>query len=348
MQKVYGRVAGWGCYIPKRKVSNHELAQSLDTSHEWIVRRTGIFSRHIASNDETTSRMAIEAARRALDTAQLDPLELDMIILTTNTPDYLVAPSPSSQLQHGIGAIDVPAFTLAAGCTGYLYGLSVAQNFIGSGMAQNVLIVGSERVSQYVDWQDRSTAVLFGDGAGALILQATTQSCGPQHFVLGSDGSGAESIMVPSGGSVDPFSAGTLAARSQYVTMKGREVFKFAARKMTESCQEVLALADLEIDGIDWMIPHQANHRIITAGARELGMPLERCVINLNRYGNTSVASIPIGLCEGIESGEIGMDDTLLLVAFGAGLTWGACLLELAPLSLKQEEVINSRIPALI
>ncbi|MCB0037685.1 MAG: ketoacyl-ACP synthase III [Anaerolineales bacterium] len=341
MNKPYGRVIGWGKYVPETVITNHDLEKTLDTSHDWIVKRTGIHSRRVAAEGETTSSMAIQAARQALETADLQSAELDLIIMATNTPDHLVAPSPASLVQQAIGAADVPAFSLSAGCTGFIYALSVAQQFISAGVYQRVLVIGAELLSRFVDWEDRRTAVLFGDGAGAVILQATAEPCGPQHFVLGSDGQGAEHIMVPAGGAADPFSAEVLANRSHFVTMNGSEVFKFATRKFGDSCRQVLAQAHLDIADIDWVVSHQANERIIKAGARDLGVPLERCLLNVGKYGNTSTASIPILLCESIESGHIQPADKLLLVAFGAGLTWGACLLQLAPVPLERGQHMN-------
>lgn len=335
MSKPYGRVIGWGKYVPETVITNHDLEKTLNTSHDWIVKRTGIHSRHVAAAEETTSSMAIAAALQALETADLHPTELDLIIMATNTPDHLVAPSPASLVQQAIGAADVPAFSLSAGCTGFIYALSVAQQFISSGVYQHILVIGAELISRFVNWADRRTAVLFGDGAGAVILQATAEPCGAQHFVLGSDGSGAEHIMVPAGGSAAPFSAEVLSDQSYFVTMNGNEVYKFATRKFSESCRQVLAQANLEIDDIDWIMSHQANKRIIKAGARDLGVPLERCLLNVDKYGNTSTASIPILLCESIQSGRVQQTDKLLLVAFGAGLTWGACLLQLAPVRPK-------------
>ena len=299
--KKYGRIVGWGKYLPDRVLSNHDLAKTLDTSDEWIVKRTGIQTRHIAAPEETTSSMATQAARQALATANLAPTDLDLIILTTNTPDYLVAPSPSSQVQHALGATNVPAFTLSAGCTSFIYALSVAHQFIAAGTHQNIMVIGAELISRYVNWEDRKTAVLFGDGAGAIILQATTERCGPQHFVLGSDGSGADLIKVPTGGSAEPFQADNRANQYPFLEMNGHEVFKFATRKFKESCRDVLAQANMDADEIDWVISHQANRRIIRAGVRELGISMDRCLLNLDKYGNTSTASIPIALCEGIE-----------------------------------------------
>ena len=331
LNKKYGRLVGWGKYIPEQIITNDDLAKTLDTSDEWIVKRTGIHTRHVAASTETTSSMATKASQEALVSANLAPTDLDLIILTTNTPDYLLAPSPSSQVQHALGATNVPAFTLAAGCTSFIYALSVAQQFISTGTHQNILVIGAELISRYVNWEDRKTAVLFGDGAGAIILQATNEQCGPQHFVLGSDGSGADLIKVPAGGSAEPFRPEMIANQSAYLEMNGHEVFKFATRKFKEGCRDVLAQANLAADEVDWVISHQANRRIIRAGARELGISMQRCLINLDKYGNTSTASIPIALCEGIESGQIQPHHKLLLVAFGAGLTWGACYLQVAP-----------------
>jgi 3-oxoacyl-[acyl-carrier-protein] synthase-3 len=323
-----GRVVGWGAYVPERVLTNFELEKMVDTTDEWIVRRSGIRERHIAAPEETTASMAINAARAALARANLAPADLDLIIVATTSPDYLTPPV-SSQVQHELGAANVPAFVVETGCTGFVYALTTAYQFIGTGAYRTVLVIGVEMLSRHTNWQDRSTCVLFGDAAGAVIVQATDGPGGLQGFVLGSDGSQYRQIIVPGGGTAEPLTCEAMSEGRQFIQMNGREVFKFATRVVGRACLEALAKAGLTLDDVDWIIPHQANQRIIEAAARDLGLPLHRFVINIDRYGNTSAASIPLALSEGLESGRISADDTLLLVSFGAGLTWGAAVVEL-------------------
>lgn len=326
----YGRVIGWGMYAPERVITNDELAQRLDTSDEWIQQRTGIRERRVAAADETTSTLAVNAARRALDRAALAPADLDLIVIATSTPDHF-APAVSSIVQDQLGAVDTPAFVLTNGCTGFVYGLVTAQQFIASGAYRTVLVVGVELLSRFMNWDDRSTAVLFGDGAGAFILRATDEPCGVRGFVLGSDGSQHEQLILPAGGSADPFSAEVLSEGRHYLRMNGREVFKFATRVIGPASREALEHSGLALGDIDWIVPHQANQRIIEAAARQMNVPLDRFLINIDRYANTSAASIPLALAEALDDGRVATDDRVLLVAFGAGLTWGAVVLELAP-----------------
>ncbi len=330
MTDIYGRVTGWGAYTPAKIVTNHELAQTLDTSDDWIVQRSGIHQRRIAAEHETTSSMCVEASRQALARAHLAPADLDLIIVATSTPDYFTPPV-SSQVQHALGAHDVPAFVLTTGCTGFVYALTTAYQFVHTGTYRNILVVGAELLSRFVDWRDRSMCVLFGDAAGAVVIQATGERCGLQSFVLGSDGSQGEHIIMPSGGSARPFGAEVLAEGAHYIQMNGREVFKFASRVVGRACQQALHQAGLGMDDIDWIIPHQANLRIIEAAARDMRLPLDRFIINIDQYANTSAASIPLALAENLNNGRIRPDDRLLLVSFGAGLTWGAAVLQLAP-----------------
>jgi len=330
MQQKYARVVGWGAYVPERVVTNHELAQTVDTSHEWIVQRSGIHERRIVADHETTSTLAIKASQAALKEANMEPTELDLIIVATSSPDYLTPPV-SSQVQEGIGATDVPAFVLVTGCTGFIYSLATACQFIATGTYKNILVIGVEILSRHINWQDRSTCVLFGDASGAVILQATDEPCGLLGFVLGSDGSLSQHIIVPAGGSAEPPSLETLANNRHYIHMNGRQVFKFATRIIGPATQQALAQANLTLDDIDWIIPHQANLRIIQAAAKLMQQPLSRFIINLQQYGNTSAASIPLALCENIDNGRIKLDDKLLLVAFGAGLTWAAAVWQMRP-----------------
>lgn len=326
----YGQITGWGAYAPSNVVTNYDLEKTLDTSHDWIVQRTGIYERRIAGKDETTKTLAVKAAQQALHRAQLAPTELDMIIVATSTPDHLI-PALANQVQHEIGAVNVPAFQLGAGCAGFIYALTTAYQFISSGTYQNILIVGAELLSRFLDWRDRSTCILFGDAAAAFVMQRTTQPCGLKSVVLGSDGGLAHHLLVPAGGTAEPFAPDTYANGRQYATMNGQEVFKFATRVIAQSSRQAVAKANLTFDDIDWIIPHQANFRIIESGARQLDMPLDRFIVNIQHYANTASASVPLALIEALESGKIQLHQNLLMVAFGAGLSWGAAVLQMQP-----------------
>ena len=332
MSNKNGQIVGWGSYVPERVLTNEDLAQMVDTSDEWIIRRSGIRTRHVAASHETTATMAIAASQDALQKARLSPNSLDLIIVATSTPDYFTPPV-SSQVQDALGASDVPAFVLTTGCTGFVYALATAYQFIGTGAYRNILVVGVEMLSRFTDWEDRATCVLFGDAAGAVVVQATEQPCGLEGFVLGSDGSQGQHIILPAGGSASPFSQTDPASRDHYIKMNGREVFKFASKVVGKSCRQALEQAGRHMDEVDWIIPHQANLRIIQAAAREMDLPLDRFIINIEKYGNTSAASIPLALAEALESGRVKPTDRLLLVSFGAGLTWGALLTQLAPVA---------------
>ena len=330
MHTRYGRIVGWGKYVPQKIVTNFDLEKTLDTSNEWIVQRTGIRERRIAAPHETTATMAVEASRAALHQANLQPTDLDLIITATTTPDYLTPPV-SSQIQHMLGAAHIPAFVLVTGCTGFVYALTTAEQFIRTGSYKNILVIGSELLSRFVDWQDRSVCVLFGDAAGAVIVQASDEPCGVLHFDLGSDGSKGHHIIAHAAGSAEPINQNTFVEGRQFLHMNGREVFKFATRIINSSCDTVLAEANMTINDIDWIVPHQANLRILKAAARSMDVPLEKFLINLDRYANTSAASIPLALCEGLADGLVQPDDKLLIVSFGAGLTWGAAIVQIAP-----------------
>jgi len=319
-------VAGTGRGIPAKVMTNHDFAAlGLETSHEWIVERTGIVERRIASADETTCMMAATAARQAMTRAGVQPGELDAIVLSTATPDRLL-PSTAVDLQAQLGAKRAAAFDLSAACTGWLYGMTVAEGLIHSGVVETALVVGSEKMSAIVDWQDRSTCVLFGDGAGAVVLKrgATTSQRGILSSFMRSDGTLAELLWRPAGGAAVPFSESVLADRSSYVKMAGREVFKHAVRQMSEACDRALDGAKLTGSDIDVLIPHQANNRIIEATAKHAGIPMDKVYVNVDRFGNTSSASIPIALDEAIERGRVREGTTALFCAFGAGFTWGS------------------------
>ena len=346
MQKRYGRITGWGAYVPEKVLTNHDLEEMVDTSDEWIVQRTGIQQRHIAGPEETNATMSTEAARRALAKANLDAADLDLIIVATTTGDHLT-PAVSSQVQHMLGATDVPAFVLSNGCTGFLYALTTAQQFISSGVYENILVIGAELLSRYVDWTDRNTCVLFGDAAAAFVLQATTEPCGLLSFDMGSDGSGSQHIIAPAAGSAEPVNASTFEEGRHFIRMNGREVFKFATRILGTTSQRSLAQAGLSLEDIDRIVPHQANLRIIQAAARSMDLPMDRFLVTVHKYANTSAASIPLAICDGLESGEIKLDDRLLLVSFGSGLTWASAVLQMAPVQAHQVYTNGASAPAI-
>lgn len=320
----YARITGWGKYAPARVLTNFDLEKMVETSNEWILERTGIRERRIAAPEETVATMSVEASKEALNRAGLSPKDLDLIILATSSPDYHL-PAAASLVQDMLGASYVPAFDLRAGCTGFLYALVAATQFIATGTYRNILVIGAEIISKFIDWTDRNTCVLFGDAAGAVVLQPSDYPTGVLSFLLGSDGSQADALIAYGGGSKYPFSQEILDRKMHYIRMDGPRVFKFAVRTMVQSVREIMALSGLLPDEVSLIIPHQANIRIIQAAAKELGIPMERFYINLDRYGNTSAASIPVALCEAIEEGRVKDGDNIILVSFGAGLTWGAC-----------------------
>ncbi|TME26584.1 MAG: ketoacyl-ACP synthase III, partial [Chloroflexi bacterium] len=293
MSQTFVRIGGWGKYLPDRVMPNSELAELVDTSDEWIRARTGIGERRIAAPEETTCTLAVHAARSALQQAGVEPEELDLVIVATCTPDYSNMPATASLVQHALGAPRAGAFDLNAVCSGFLYGLATGSQFILNGAYRSVLVIGAEVFTRILDWQDRSTCVLFGDGAGAVVLQPTDQPGGLLSFVLGSDGAGACSLFVPAGGSRQPASAETVAERAHYVKMQGRDVFRFATRVLPESVKQALEAAKLSTEDMDLLIPHQANTRIIDAAVRRLKLSESIVFSNVERYGNTSAASIP-------------------------------------------------------
>lgn len=327
MTQLYGRITGWGKYTPERVVTNHEIAQTVDTSHEWIVERTGIHERRVAGPHEPTSMMAVRATQDAMKVAGIKPKELDLIIVANSSPDYFLPPV-SSQIQDQLGA-SCGAFTLVAGCTGWVYALTVAQQFIQSGAYKKIAVIGVETITKFVDWEDRATCVLFGDGAGAVIMEASESPTGVLSFELGSEGAGWQHLWVPGLGTANPATHEVLDKRENYIRMNGREVFKFAARVLGKSLNKVLAQAGMSASDIDLFIPHQANHRIVEAAARLMGVPEDRFFMNIQKYGNTSAASIPIALVEAIEEGRAKPGDTLGFVGFGAGLTWASAIVHL-------------------
>ncbi len=323
----YTHVIGWGASTPKRVVTNHELARMLETDDEWIVSRTGIRERRISDHQETTASLAIDAARQALDAADIRPDEIDLIIVATSTPEHFF-PSTASLVQDALGARNAGAFDLSAACTGFVYAISVASQIIQSGSMETIVVIGSDTLSKFVNWQDRGTCVLFGDGAGAFVLRGSENEGGVLSCMLRSDGSGGDLLSVPAGGSRMPASYETLRDNLHTIQMNGREVFRFATRVMVDACREVIDTAGLSIEDISLIVPHQANRRIIEAAARNLDLPIERFVNNLDHYGKTSAASITLSVCEAVEEGKIYPDDNLVFVAFGGGLTWGATVIK--------------------
>jgi len=320
-------IAGIGVYVPERVLTNAQLEEMVDTSHEWISTRCGIHQRHIAAPEQATSDLAVLAADRALENAGLAPEELDLVIVATNTQDMFF-PSTACLVQDRIGARKAGAFDLAAGCAGFIYALAVGSQFIRAGSSRYVLVVGAESLSKFVNWEDRKTCVLFGDAAGAVVLGPAREGSGFTSFKLRADGSGGPLLRLPAGGSRLPASRETVENKLHYIQMKGREVFKFAVRVMAEITEEVLAAGGLGKNDLDFFIPHQANTRIINSAARRLELPPERILVNVDRYGNTSTASIPLALEEALRGGRIKEGDNIVLAGFGAGLTWAAALLK--------------------
>jgi 3-oxoacyl-[acyl-carrier-protein] synthase III len=320
------RIAGWGKYLPARVVDNHELERMVDTSDDWIRARTGIVERRIAAPEETTCSMAVRAARPALDMAGVGAGDLDLVIVATGTPDHLGFPATGSLVQEALGAPRAGAFDVGAGCGAFGYGLVIGAQFVLTGAQRNVLVVGSDAMSRVIDWRDRTTCVLFGDGAGAVVLRATDRPGGLLSFVLGSDGCGAPKLYVPAGGSKQPASHESLEARAHFLKMDGRDVFRFATRVIPGSILEALDRAGLTTADLDLVIPHQANIRIIEHARKKLELPPERVFTNVDKYGNTSSASIPVALCEALEQGRIVEGDIVAMCAFGAGLCWASAI----------------------
>lgn len=325
----FAQIVGWGYHVPEKVITNFDLEQIVDTQDEWIRTRTGIEERHVAAAPtETSATLGMRAARAALEMADVNPNKVDLIICATSSPEHIF-PSTASIIQDGLGAANAGAFDLSAACSGFVYGLSMARGHILAGDAEYVLVIGAETLSRIVDWTDRGTCVLFGDGAGAVLVAASDVSGGITASVLGSDGSGADLLAVPAGGSAMPTSLETVSSGGHYIKMDGTAVFRFATRVMAEATRQVLEKAGLGVDEVDLVIPHQANVRIIQNSVlKQLKIPEEKVFINLQKYGNTSTASIPIALCEAIAAGKIQPGDNLVFVGFGAGLTWAACTIK--------------------
>lgn len=319
-------IVGVGAYAPARVLTNAELERIVETSDEWITSRTGIRERRIAAPHERTVDLAAAAGARALADARLLPAELDLIIVATVSADQPF-PAVASMVQHRLGARRAAAFDLGAACAGFIYALAVAAQFVHTGMYRHVLVIGAETLSRITNWRDRSTCVLFGDGAGAAVVGAAAPGSGFLAFDLGSDGGGGELLAVEPGGWGHPLVTGSDAPQAQSIRMAGSEVFKFAVRVLEESTLRVLAAAGWQVNELDLLVPHQANTRIIDAAARRLGLPPERVFVNVERYGNTSAASVPLALAEAREGGVLEPGARVVLSGFGAGLAWASCAL---------------------
>ncbi len=323
----YAHITGWGMSAPEPVLTNDDISKLVETNDAWIRERTGIRERRIAREDQFPSTLAVEASVKALTVANLRPTDLDLIICSTSTPEYIF-PATACIIQDQLGATKAGAFDLLAACSGFIYALNMGAQAIRSGSIKSALIIGSETLSRFVDWKDRNTCILFGDGAGAFVLQASEQPGGVLSAVMHSDGSGADLLTLAGGGSRYPANESTLLDGKHYIQMDGKEVFRFATRVMASATQEVLACAGLKIEDVKWIVPHQANIRIIEAAARGLKLPMDRFIVNLERYGNTSTASIPIAMVEAVEKGQIQPGEKIVMVGFGGGLTWGALAAE--------------------
>ena len=320
-------ITGWGYYAPSQILTNHDLERIVDTSDEWIVSRTGIRERRVAAPDETTASMAAVAGLRAIAVAGIDPDDIDLILVGTLTPDYWM-PSTAALVKEAIGNTRATAMDLAAACSGFVYGYATAHAYIVSGMARHVLVIGAEALTRFLDYTDRNTCILFGDGAGAVVLSAADTPGGGLGFELTTEPSGAYMIWLPAGGAKAPATAETIARGEHFIRMEGRETYRFATRTLASTALASIEKAGLSPSDVDLFIPHQANIRIIEAVAKGLGLPMSKIFINLDRYGNTSAASVPIALAEAVDAGRIAIGDRVVIVAFGAGFTSGAVTIQ--------------------
>ncbi len=326
--EIFAHIVGWGMAVPDQILTNADLAAIVETSDEWIESRTGIRERRIAGEHESTATLGLKAAQKALEVANVLPLELDLVVVATSTPEHIF-PSTASMIQDLLGATKAGAFDLSAACAGFVYAVNMAAQSIRSGSIQTALVVGSETMSRVLDWQDRSTCVLFGDGAGAIVLKASKVDGGLRSSVLRSDGSGWDVLAIPTVGSRDNQlpEANPHETKMHKMYMNGREVYRFATRIVGESISQALDIANLSIKDLDLIVPHQANMRIIQAAARSLGIETDIFMSNVDRYGNTSAASIPIALCEAIDAGKIVPGQHIALCGFGGGLAWAAMII---------------------
>lgn len=328
----YAHIVGWGSYRPDKILTNNDLARMVDTSDEWIYSRTGIRERRIANEKETTATLAFEAAARALQRADLHPSQVELIIVATSTPEYIF-PSTACRVQDYLGATKAGAFDLSAACSGFVYGLSLAAQSIQTGSVRNAVVIGAETMSRVLDWEDRSTCILFGDGAGAVVLKGTSVPGGVMASTLRSDGSGGDLLSLPAVYHnplpvLGPEYLHQNGHKKNTVAMNGRQVFRFATQVIASSIEETIAKAGLTIDEIDLIVPHQANVRIIETAAKRLKIPAERFYMNVHAVGNTSAASIPIALCDAVHDGRLRPDDNVVFVGFGGGLTWAASVVK--------------------
>ncbi len=322
-------ILGLGYYVPEKILTNADIEKLVDTNNEWIVERTGIEERRIAAPDEPTSQLAYNAAVKALEDANTKPEELDMIIVATISADCNT-PSTACILQEKLGAKKAAAFDLSAACSGFVYGAAIASQFIETGVYKKVLVVGAETLSKFVNWQDRNTCIIFADGAGAAVFGAVEDGYGVLSFDLGADGGGAETIMIPGGGSRHPADEESVEKHMHCLVMNGKETFRFAVKAMGSTVLKSLERAGLSKEDIDWLVPHQANIRIIQSAAKRLHLPMEKVFVNIEKYGNASAASIPMALTEAYHAGKFKKGDIIALSGFGAGLTWASCIMKWA------------------
>lgn len=322
-------IVGTGSYVPEKVLTNADLEKIVDTNDEWIISRTGIKERHIVDPETPVSELCYQAALRALDDAKVAPEEVDLVIVATITPDY-VFPATAGLVAERLGAKKAAAFDMEAGCTGFLYAATTGAQFIATGLYKTVLVIGAEALSKILNWEDRSTCILFGDGAGAAVLQPVEEGYGFLGYELGADGSGGKLLVMPGGGSMHPSTLETVEGKKHTIHMAGNEVFKFAVRIMGEAALKALDRAGLQKEDIDCLVPHQANIRIVDSAVKRLGIAPEKVVVNLDRYGNMSAASIPVALDEAVRKGKVKYGDILVMVGFGAGLAWGATVMKWA------------------
>lgn len=325
-KKISAQIIGTGSATPRRVLTNFDLEKIVETSDEWIIERTGIKERRIADDGTAASDLSLEASQKAMEEAKIKADEIDLILVGTVTPDFLL-PSTACILQDGLGAKNAAVLDIVAACSGFIYGLSVAQAYILSGRYKTVLVIGVEILSKITDWTDRDTCVLFGDGAGAAVVQATNSDKGIVATYLSGDGSLANLLHIPVGGSRTPLTPENIHQRSHFIQMKGSEVFKSAVRSMGDAAQKVMDMIGISQQDVDLLIPHQANIRIIEATARRIKLPMDKVYVNIDRYGNTSAASVPIALDEARKNGKIKDGSKVVLVAFGGGFTWGSALI---------------------
>ncbi|AOY77351.1 beta-ketoacyl-ACP synthase III [Clostridium formicaceticum] len=320
-------ITGIGSYLPDKIFTNSDIEKMVETSDEWIVTRTGIKQRRVVDEKTAASDLATKAAEKAIEDAGMDAKEIDLIIVATATPD-MAFPSTACIVQKNIAAVNAAALDISAACTGFVYALTVGEQFIKTGFYKNALIIGAETMSKVIDWQDRNTCVLFGDGAGAVVLEKTEEGMGILSSYLGADGESGDCLTIPAGGSRLPATYETVDNRLHCIKMDGSEVFKFAVRVMASAALKALEKSNINLEEVDFLIPHQANIRIIEAAAKRLKLPMEKVYVNLDQYGNMSAASVPVALDEAVKKGLIKKGDTVVMVAFGGGLTWGSTVVK--------------------